>query len=322
MAIHSMSVLQKRVLTQIVKVLQDDMSKVEKGMAIGQLALFQSAQLETVVVNIPKSSLVLNSNNYTKYKNALKGMMGGVEEFILPATNGKEKSTVTVLTRFIERFRWDDHTRDIQVYMYEGVAKELLKITAGYTRMKESVMMETNNTYTQRLYEFICHWRDLPVKTMTVAEFRRWLKLEDVYPDTWKLIQKVIKPPQKELREISDVYFEFSTKKSGNTITHFNFIPKFAQTIDEETIELARKREWLTQALRIAFKFKDVHFAKIETRLVPANYKAIEEKLDYLNKYIIEAEKEARNGKRDRIGSVPDYVVTILVKEIPAIIAD
>lgn len=315
MAIHKLSVLQKRVLTQIIKALQEEMGAVERGTPLLQLPLFTKMQLDTVVVRISKSSLVVNQNNYTKVKKALIDMMGDAEEFVLPATNGKEKATTTVITRFIERYKWDSHSKDIAIYMYSGVAEELLKITGGYTKYQESVMMLTNNSYTQRLYEFICHWRDLPVKSMSVLEFRNWLKLQDVYPDTWKLVQKVIKPAQKELKVIADIYFEFSVKKSGGVITHFNFVPKQRLTLEESEAQLLKQREWLINTLRIAFQFKDRHFTRIAGVLIPAFYKAITEKLEYLNEFVVEAQKQARNGHRETIGSVPDYVAGALLKE-------
>ena len=315
MAIHNMTVLQKRILTQIIKVLQKEMDLVERGTPIGQLALFANAALDTVVINIPKGSVAIDSNNYAKVKAAFKAFMGEEVEFVLPATNGKVKTQETILTRVIERVRWDNHSRHVTIYMHQAMAKELLKITGGYTKYLEDVMMKTNNSYTQRMYEFICHWRDLPVKTLTVKEFRQWLKLEDVYPDTWKLIQKVIKPPQKELKEIADVYFEFSTKKVGTAITHFNFIPKKRLTIEEASQEEMRDREYITQVLRLAFHFKKEHYEQLSEIIIPANFKAIKDKLEYINRYIIKANEEAKSGKRNKIGSVPDYVVTVLKQE-------
>ncbi|MDQ6903642.1 MAG: replication initiation protein, partial [Bacteroidota bacterium] len=69
----------------------------------------------------------------------------------------------------------------------------------------EEVKYETNNKYTQKIYELICQWKDIGVYTVIVVKFRELLVLDNKHSDTKDLIKKIIRVSEKELKTLGNV---------------------------------------------------------------------------------------------------------------------
>lgn len=82
--------------------------------------------------------------------------------------------------------------------------------------------------------------------------------------DTKILIRDIIRPVEKELKKIGDVFFDFSSTKRGNIITHFNFIIKTKVLMKKESEHLLIVKEDTINLLRQHFGFKAHHLKQIE----------------------------------------------------------
>jgi plasmid replication initiation protein len=263
MARWNYTVIQKRILTKIIAKLQREMVSLERGIHIGQLDLFKTNN-DSVELSFLLNDLVKNSNNYAVVKEALKKLRNIDIEIVLPAVKEKKnkpRDEEIVLTGLIERAVIRKHERTVKITMHKATALELIKVSHGLTYFAEEVMYLSNNSYTQKIYEIICHWKSKDVYTITVDEFRKLVAIEDKYPQTKLLIRDIIKPTQKELLEIGDVYFVFTATKKGNTITAFNFIIKTRFKDAEENRKHILLREDAINILK-----KGLHFNELQTK--------------------------------------------------------
>jgi len=306
--------VQKRILTKIVSVLQKEITLVEKGLPFGQLDLFQKG--DTVELELQLGDLVKNGNNYAHVKKALQDLRKLDVQIELPPVISKKSKMPEddlIITGLIERALIRKNARTVKIYMHRATAKELVMTSHGLTVYAEDVMFLTDNSYTQKIYEIISHWKDKDSYCITPDDFRKKLSLESKYPQLKDLIRRVIKPAEVELKEIGDIYFEFSTTKSGVKITKFNFIIKHRKTLHEEEVHLIKLREDTVNLLRQHFKFKDEHFAEIQFLLHDLKrIQALRAKITDLVRIIQE-----RNSTSDKIVSVPKWTVASLLNEFP-----
>ncbi|HEY8657481.1 MAG TPA: replication initiation protein [Hanamia sp.] len=270
MSMWNYSVWQKRILTKIIARLQRDITLLERGVEFGQLELFKSSNDDTVRLKFLLSDFIKDGNNYAQFKkaiNQLRSVNVEIVQIILPAIKSKKAKKPeeeVVLTGLIERAVIKKYARDITISMHKATAMELMKVANGLTVFAEDVMYETNNKYTQKIYEIICQWKDVGVYTLSIEKFRELLVLKNKYANTKILIRDIIRPVEKELKKIGDIFFDFSVSKRGNVITHFNFIIKTKALLKEESEHLLLVKEDTINLLRQHFGFKMHHLEQIE----------------------------------------------------------
>src|SRR6185312_7850165 len=176
MARWNFSVLQKRILTKIISKLQREISLLENGAEFGQLEIFKSSidDSDTIKLKFLLSEFVKDGNNYAQFKKAINQLRAfNVEIFqiVLPAVKSKKAKKPEeelILTGLIERAVIKKYARDITISLHKATAMELMKAANGLTVFAEDVMYETNNKYTQKIYELICQWKDIGVYTLTI----------------------------------------------------------------------------------------------------------------------------------------------------------
>jgi replication initiator protein len=314
MARWNYTVVQKRILTKIISKLQREISLLEKGLSIGQLDLF-SANNDSVELTFLLNDLVKNSNNYALVKQSLQQLRSINIEIILPAVKShksKQPEEELILTGLIERAVIRKNERMVKITMHRATAIELIKITNGLTYFAEDVMYLTDNTYTQKIYELLSHWKDKEVYSISEADFRRKMNLENKYTSMKSLIQWVIKPAGKELSEIGDIFFVFHPSRKGNTITQFNFVIKHRKTVAAEQLHLTKLKEALINMLRIHFHFKQEHLSEIQPILTNLQLMpALNNKLVELGLKISENGLSAEN----KITSLPRWTIACLRNE-------
>lgn len=210
-----------------------------------------------------------------------------------------------ILTGLIERVVMKKHSREIKISMHKATAFELVKVSNGLTYFSEEIMYLTDNSYIQKLYEIISHWKDLPVYSISIENFRAALQLENKYLETKDLLKYVIRPAEKELAEIGDV---FNPVKTGTKITRLNFIIKHRKSVQEEEIHTIRLKEQAISLLRKHFRFKQAHFDQIKPILDKPNYMpALTTKIGHLWAIL--------DKNRSCINNVPNWTVASLLNE-------
>jgi plasmid replication initiation protein len=130
--------------------------------------------------------------------------------------------------------------------------------------------------------------------------------IEDKYPHTKDIIKHIIRPAEKELKEIGDIFFDFSPTKTGKTITHLNFAIKHRKTVCQDEQNNLRLKEQLVNILRIRFGFKEEQFRQIMPILEnPLNLRPLNLKVAELWQILDE--------KRESIIHPPQWTVASLL---------
>ena len=314
MAKWDFTVTQKRILTKLISLLQKEISLVAKGMPIGQLEIFSNVD-DSIKLTFSLNDIVKNSNNYTHVKKTLQELRNFDVQIVLPATKSKtskKPEVETILTGLIERAVLTKHSRNVTVIIHKATAQELVKATNGLTQFAEEVMYRTDNSYTQKLYELISHWKDKEVFSISPDDFREKLSLTDKYPLIKDLIRRIIKPAEVELKEIADVFFIFNTSTTGRKITKFNFVIKHKKTLHQDELNQIRLRDDNIHLLKAHLGFRSDHIDSIADILYSNDLIGeLRNKIIELYAYV----QEAARTPQTAIKKVPEYIIRSLKNE-------
>ena len=317
MSMWNYSVWQKRILTKIISRLQRNITLLERGAEFGQLELFKSSDDDTVRLKFLLTDFIKDGNNYAQFKKALNQLRSvnvEIARIVLPAVKSrkaKKPEEELILTGLIERAVIKKYAREITITMHKVTAMELMKVANGLTVFAEDVMYKTNNKYTQKIYEMICQWKDIGVYVLTISKFKELLVLGNSYPEPKELIRRVIRPAEKELKLIGDVFFDLSVTKNGRAITHLNFIIKTKSSLRNEQDYYFRVKEDTLHLLRQHFGFKQPHIDQIEALLENFNnLPAFRTKITDLS---LKLSERKRNGSS--VQNIPEWVIASLKNE-------
>ena len=241
-----------------------------------------------------------------------KGMPIGQLEIFSNVDDSIKPEVETILTGLIERAVLTKHSRNVTVIIHKATAQELVKATNGLTQFAEEVMYRTDNSYTQKLYELISHWKDKEVFSISPDDFREKLSLTDKYPLIKDLIRRIIKPAEVELKEIADVFFIFNTSATGRKITKFNFVIKHKKTLHQDELNQIRLRDDNIHLLKAHLGFRSDHIDSIADILYSNDLIGeLRNKIIELYAYV----QEAARTPQTAIKKVPEYIIRSLKNE-------
>ncbi len=298
---------QIRIMMKILEAIQPDLERYSKGSTIQQLDLFEPSPFESLVITLPFKSLTGFSQNYNDIETALYAMQ---EVFIkLDDQGGKLRSGLisdVYITNENESYR-----KTARIRINKEVAHLLMDLTYGYSKIDPSIPFKTKSLYTSLMYILLCRWADQEVFVMPYKDFREYLKLEEKYKAFKDVKVNVIDRAMKELKEISDISFEFlKPKKQGNTITHVKFKILSKKQSEQKLLEFQKKKDQIIYLLRAHFKCEEKHLEKIKGILNANEYSVLTKLLSV----IVEVDGYLNDGKVKEIFSKPDYVIGAILK--------
>lgn len=133
-------------------------------------------------------------------------------------------SVTTQLTWF-SMVQYNDGKGTITIEINPFWEKYLIALTGRYTSYKLFNITNLKSMYSMRIYEILkSHAFRGRTRVISIKELREKLGIEDhQYPLYANLKQKIILLAQKELKEESDIYFEFSEIKVGRKVDSIEF---------------------------------------------------------------------------------------------------
>ena len=144
-----------------------------------------------------------------------------------------------------------------------------------------------------------------------VDRFRKFLKLEDKYPEFKDLYKRVIRPVYDDLFEQADCWFEMAEvyRNSGDTQPYkLNFkVIKSALSKKEEEL-LKGQKKMITNFCSLHFAMKDEHLQQFIPQITLSNYKAVVTKMLYLGEYV--------RDNWNKISNKAEYCLSVLLKEV------
>ncbi|PGT90080.1 replication initiation protein [Bacillus thuringiensis] len=110
----------------------------------------------------------------------------------------------------------------------------LLELSSKFTSYKLSNVVKLGSTYSIRIYELLKQYEDLRERTISMETLRYYLDAIDIYPNYANFKQRVLKPAQKELKQKTDISFEFEEIKQGRKVHKIRFIIRGQKRQDAE----------------------------------------------------------------------------------------
>lgn len=110
-------------------------------------------------------------------------------------------------------------------YRFDPALKPfLLNLKENFTSYHLSNVMNLKSSYAILTYELLAQARNQGYRNITIKEYRELLKIPDSYlnADILRLLKKV----QKEIRDRTNLQFDFAFKKMGKAFHSINFVVK------------------------------------------------------------------------------------------------
>jgi plasmid replication initiation protein len=232
------------------------------------------------------------TDNYTELKKIAKKMFRVVD--LNPSDKGFHLSAV-----FTDIFVHEEGVIIFEVN--KNVKPFILDLSNNFTQYYFENIARLKSSFSIRIYEFLKQYEKIGSRKTTVTALRFFLNIDN---DKYKLYgdfkKKTILVAQQELKEKTDIYFEFEEKKVGRRIEEINFIiiknkknSSFLIEHEKETVEKEEDKIVLTEEQE-KLKLKLTRFGVSEKT---ANELVLSVKMEQIESNIIYAEKEYKNGK-------------------------
>lgn len=144
-------------------------------------------------------------------------------------------------------------------YSYAPNLRRRLNDEYIYTKLSLHIMMRLSSGHALVLYELCSDYRKVGHKTLSLAEFRDLMGIQETqYKEFNDLNKRVLRPALKEINEKSNLHVEVQTKRTGRKITHLKFLigynvdfqPEFPLYESTQGDNVAKIKNLLTQKTR------------------------------------------------------------------------
>ena len=101
----------------------------------------------------------------------------------------------------------------------------MLKLNSMFTQYKLSNILSMKSKYSPRIYEILkCNeFKKQGYIDIEINDLRQLLKAENIYPRYYDFRRFVLEATQKELKKLTDIYFEFEEERYGRKVTSIRF---------------------------------------------------------------------------------------------------
>ena len=120
----------------------------------------------------------------------------------------------------------------IEIELSHKIRSFLVDLKSNFTAFQLGEALSLRSKYSKRIYEMLCQYRDTKVLRVAIDEFKYRLCITnpqtgiEKYPKFTWLKKYVLDAAQKELRQKSDLTFNYEAIKTGKKYTHLRFIIK------------------------------------------------------------------------------------------------
>lgn len=266
---------------------------------------------DRIRVDIAYRDLGVSPDQYKEVKSMVRKLISIPVEFDVkdPITGEESWSITGLFTK--ANIPKTPYSRGFSLEMDREVAKVFINVDRGFTRYIKEIALRAQSRYTIRMYMLISSWKEKGGFSIYVDRFRKFLKLEDKYPEFKDLYRRVIRPVYEDLFEQADCWFEMAEvyRNSGDTQPYkLNFkVIKSALSKKEEEL-LKGQKKMITNFCSLHFAMKDEHLQQFIPQITLNNYKAVVTKMLYLGEYV--------RDNWNKISNKAEYCLSVLLKEV------
>ena len=138
-------------------------------------------------------------------------------------------------------FSYLEYENGVIIYRFDPSLKPfLLNLKGNFTEYYLSNVMNLKSNYAILTFELLAQARNQGYRNITIKEYRELLKIPDSYlnADILRLIKKV----QKEIRDRTNLQFDFAFKKMGKAFHSINFVVKNNKKVAGVTYEFIENK--------------------------------------------------------------------------------
>lgn len=203
---YDFSEREEDILTLVIDAIQKHMTKEEKI----QTDLFKQPIIEIDLKDV-------GANNKVQYRSAASKLRK--KDIHFEWNHPDTQELVETETSIITAIHNYPNTSKIQLTISQWAIPYLLYWGKGVggTIFNKSVALKLKGSYAKRLYKLCSRWKDQGGFTMSIKEFREMLEIEDKYPSTSHIRQRVLDPASERMKESADIYFKYAFHKVGGS---------------------------------------------------------------------------------------------------------
>lgn len=174
---------------------------------------------------------VENQAKYTEIPKITKELMKKVFEI--------EEGNKLIQTAWLSGAIYEKGTGYVTLKFNPDLKPYMLKLNTMFTQYKLANILSMKSKYSPRIYEILkCNeFKKQGYIEIEVEELRKLLKADNIYPLYADFKRKIIIQAQKELKEKTDISFNFEEIKTGRKVTSLKFYihQNKAKMIDKPT---------------------------------------------------------------------------------------
>ena len=170
--------------------------------------------------------------NTTRLKQFAKKLMSKPLE--IPTEDGG-----FIVFNWFSKIRYYPEERLFRARIEEDLKPYLLQLKERFVSYHLQYIIPLTSTYSIRIYQLIKEYEKLTKRYFDVDELQDILQVPKSYRPYGKFKQKVLKVAQAELKEHTDIYFDFDEEKTGKKVTRliFRIYKSRSENKEQPTIE-------------------------------------------------------------------------------------
>ena len=160
---------------------------------------------------------VETQTKYTEIPKITKELMKKVFEI--------QEGDTLIQTAWLSGAKYKRGSGEVELTFSSYLKPYMLKLGSMFTQYKLANVLSMKSKYSPRIYEILkCNeFKKQGYIEITIDDLRKLLKAETIYPLYANFKQKLLIPTQKELKKLSDIYFDFEEIKTGRKVTSLKF---------------------------------------------------------------------------------------------------
>lgn len=294
-----MTLYEQRILIKVVEHAQ----VVLKGKLIKNSLFRMEHDLENIRIDLPvKYVLSDGSKHYEDVKEAARSLMSRKMEYWDSKLNG------WYATPLIYNVAYVKGSGLISFYVSKMLFDVILDFTKGFCKYDLETALSLPSPCAVRLYSLMSS-QSHPI-TLTIAELKKMMGVEEKYAQTRDFIKKIIDPAQKAMDKAHCNSFSYTRVYSGNKVTALTFSPKRVQV--PTAAQLAAKLP--TSALvEKEVTIMLISYMGFSTKEISAHKELLFAfcKIPYYQNLIYSIEKRFRSGNKGK-----GYVIAAMRDEV------
>ena len=112
----------------------------------------------------------------------------------------------------------DEQWKRVVIFFSPQIVPYLANLKANFTKYLQSDISNVTGAYTIRFYEFICQYRSIGKREISIADLRFMLSIGNKYHLFYDFKKRVIDPSIKEINEKTPMQISYEQKKKGKTV--------------------------------------------------------------------------------------------------------